>query len=70
MEVCECSGYNDEYREYFTEHKDELLGSVVEVKANGVMKDSGRMRHPRFLRMREDKAPEQCIWEDHINASV
>ena len=66
MEVCECSGYTDEQREYFTEHIEELLGSVIEVKANGVMKDSGRMRHPRFLRLREDKAPEQCIWSDHV----
>lgn len=66
MEVCECSGYTDEDREYFTNHKDELIGSVIEVKANGVMKDTGRMRHPRYLRLREDKAPEQCIWKDHI----
>ena len=35
MEVCECSGYTDEQREYFTEHIEELLGSVIEVKANG-----------------------------------
>lgn len=70
MEVCECSGFDDETREYFTENETELLGSVVEVKANGVMTDSGRMRHPRFLRMRDDKAPEQCIWEDHIGASL
>ena len=66
MIVCECGGYNDEEREYFTEHRDELLGSTIEVKANGVMKDSGRLRHPRFLRFREDKAPESCIWKDHI----
>ena len=66
MIVCECGGYSDEEREYFTEHQDELLGSTVEVKANGVMKDSGRLRHPRFLRMRDDKAPESCIWKDHI----
>ena len=66
MIVCECSGYSDEEREYFTEHLTEILGSTIEVKANGVMKDSGRLRHPRFLRFREDKAPESCIWKDHI----
>ena len=66
MIVCECGGYSDEEREYFTEHQEELIGSTVEVKANGVMKDSGRLRHPRFLRFREDKAPEQCIWKDHV----
>ena len=66
MIVCECGGYSDEEREYFTEHLTEILGSTIEVKANGVMKDSGRLRHPRFLRFREDKAPESCIWKDHI----
>ena len=66
MIVCECSGYSDEEREYFTKHLTEILGSTIEVKANGVMKDSGRLRHPRFLRFREDKAPESCIWKDHI----
>ena len=66
MIVCECSGYSDEEREYFTEHLTEILGSTIEVNANGVMKDSGRLRHPRFLRFREDKAPESCIWKDHI----
>ena len=69
MEVCECSGYDDEQREYYTDHKEELIGSVVEVKANGIMKDSGRMRHPRFLRFRDDKAPEQCIWVDHVGGN-
>ena len=66
MIVCECGGYSDEEREYFTEHIAEILGSTIEVKANGVMKDSGRLRHPRFLRFREDKAPESCLWKDHI----
>ena len=66
MIVCECGGYSDEEREYFTEHLTEILGSTIEVKANGIRKDSGRLRHPRFLRFREDKAPESCIWKDHI----
>ncbi len=66
MEVCECSGYTDEVREHFTKYQKDLIGSVVEVKANGIMKDTGRMRHPRFLRCRPDKNPEQCIWADHI----
>ena len=70
MELCDCSGYDDEMREFLTDNQDTLLGSVVEVKANGIMTDSGRLRHPRFLRMRDDKAPEQCIWEDHICASL
>lgn len=66
MEVCECGGYNDEERAYFTKKKSSYVGKVVEVKANEIMKDSGRLRHPRYLRMRFDKEPNRCIWEDHI----
>jgi ATP-dependent DNA ligase len=69
MEVCECAGFDDETREYFTRNKDKIVGSVVEVKANELMRDSGRMRHPRYLRMRFDKEPERCTWSDHIGDS-
>ena len=67
MEVCNCGGYSDEERAYFTRNADRLVGKVVEVKCNEIMKDSGRMRHPRYLRMRDDKEAERCIWIDHIN---
>lgn len=66
MEVCECSGFDDETREYFTRNKDKMVGTVVEVKANELFKDSGKMRHPRYMRRRFDKEPEQCTWSDHI----
>lgn len=66
MEVCVTSGFDDETREYFTRNKDRLIGSVIEVKANDIMKDTGKLRHPRYLRMRKDKNPEQCTWKDHI----
>lgn len=67
MEVCECSGFDDETREYFTNNRHRIVGSVVEVKANGIFKDSGKLRHPRYLRQRFDKAPEECIWEYHVS---
>ena len=66
MEVCECSGFDDETRNYFTRNKERIVGSVVEVKANEIFKDSGKLRHPRFMRTRFDKDPSQCIWGDHI----
>lgn len=69
MEVCECAGFDDETREYFTRNKDKLTGTVVEVKANELFRDSGKMRHPRYMRQRFDKSPEQCTWSDHIGAS-
>ena len=67
MTVCECGGFDDSMREYFTKHEDDEIGKVVEVKANEIFKDSGKLRHPRFLRVRDDKSPEQCIWKDHLN---
>ena len=66
MLVCECSGFDDNIRDYFTRNKNKIIGSVVEVKANGIFKDSGKLRHPRYLRQRFDKAPEECTWEDHV----
>ena len=66
MLVCECSGFDDETREYFTRNKDSMVGTVVEVKANEIFKDSGKLRHPRYMRRRFDKSLEQCIWKDHI----
>lgn len=69
MLVCECSGFDDETREYFTRNREKMIGTVVEVKANELFRDSGKMRHPRYMRQRFDKAPEQCIWADHIGSS-
>lgn len=66
MTVCVTSGFNDGERAYFTRNEKKLIGSVVEVKANDIMKDSGKLRHPRFLRLRPDKNIEQCTWKDHI----
>lgn len=66
MEVCECNGFNDEIRDYFTRNREKMVGTVIEVKANELIKDTGRLRHPRYLRMRTDKNAEDCVWEDHI----
>lgn len=69
MLVCECGGFDDETREYFTRNRDKIIGSVVEVKANELFRDSGKMRHPRYMRMRFDKEADRCIWSDHIGTS-
>ena len=66
MRVCECAGFDDETREYFTSHHHDMLGSVVEVKANEIFKDSGKLRHPRYMRRRYDKSAEECTWDNHI----
>ena len=69
MEVCECAGFDDETREEFTKNRNKMVGTVVEVKANELFRDSGKMRHPRFMRVRFDKDPEMCVWQDHIGVS-
>lgn len=51
---------SDEWEKY------SFIGDVVEVKANEIFKDTGKLRHPRFLRMRYDKDASQCVWKDHI----
>lgn len=69
MQVCECSGYDDDTRALFTKTQERMVGTVVEVKANEIFKDTGKMRHPRYLRTRPDKEAERCVWADHINLS-
>lgn len=43
-----------------------MIGKVIEVKANEQYKDTGKLRHPRFLRMRDDKDNLACTWTDHF----
>lgn len=69
MQVCECAGFDDETRDYFTQHREEMIGTVVEVKANELFRDTGKMRHPRYMRHRFDKEPERCVWSDHVGDS-
>ena len=68
LEVGECSGFDEEVREYLTKNQNELLGAVIEVKANEIFKDTGKLRHPRFLRFRTDKSPFECTWSDHVSS--
>jgi ATP-dependent DNA ligase len=67
LEVGECAGYDEELREQMSINSINYVGTVVEILANEIFKKTGKLRHPRFLRFRNDKAPEQCIWRDHIN---
>lgn len=57
--VCNCSGMDDETRDLISENEEDWLGAVVEVAYQ--RRDSGGgLRHPRFIRRREDKGASEC----------
>ena len=64
--VGECSGFDEEQRKEFSMNVDKYLYTTIEVKANEVFKDTGKLRHPRFLRCRFDKDSDSCTWKEHI----
>lgn len=45
-----------------TRNRDKYLGKVMEVKANERF-PTGKLQHPVFLRWRDDKNPEDCVWD-------
>lgn len=47
------SGFDLAFRRYYTEHPQELIGKIVEVK-HQMWGANGRMRFPRLFRVRED----------------
>lgn len=65
LDVGECSGFDEETREYFTNNQVDMVGKVIEIKAHEVLK-TGKLRHPRFLRIRDDKSWDMCIYKDHM----
>lgn len=67
LEVGECSGFDEETREMFSADPESWKGKVIEIKANEIFKDTGKLRHPRYLRLREDKSPLECTYKDHIS---
>lgn len=56
VEICICSGFTDAERSILSKKN---IGRICEVKYQEVL-THGRLRHPIFLRWREDKQQEQC----------
>lgn len=63
--IGDISGIDEDLREDISSNQDMYLNSVIEVKGQEVLK-TGKLRHPRFLRFRDDKNIEQCTWKDHM----
>lgn len=57
------SGFTDAMREDMALNPDKYLNHVVEVECMSTTKD-GALRHPVFVKMRDDKAPEDCKYEE------
>lgn len=61
IELCAAGGMDDDLRADLTEMYDEgqLLGQVCEIEYQRV-DSGGRLRHPRFVRLRDDKLASEC----------
>lgn len=62
FEVAHVSGMTDELRVALSNNVEALRGQVIEV-AYQEIGTQGRLRHPSFVRFREDKSPEACTIE-------
>jgi hypothetical protein len=58
---CKVSGLTAELRKEFFDHPDKYVGRVFEAKGKKLSK-KGALRHPNFIRFRDDKSPEDCKW--------
>lgn len=64
VKIAEAKGISDADQEYIKANREELIGTVIEVKAQGIIDPkTNSLRHPRFKQFRPDKNPEECKWE-------
>jgi len=60
VEVAQVSGMDDATRLEMSNNRDAWMGRVIEIVAQEWAKD--RLRHPRFVRWREDADPRACTY--------
>jgi ATP-dependent DNA ligase len=64
IRIGKCADFTEEDLEYIKANKDRLIGTCIEVKANGMIDPEKRsLRHPVFNRFRPDKSPNECTWD-------
>ena len=57
-----CGGITEAQRKMFTKYPERYIGLVFTAKGNNWY-PSGAIRHPMFMRWRDDKEPEECSYE-------
>lgn len=62
-EVATVSGMTDDLRRDFTDYPKRYIGEVIEIMHNG-REPTGRFRHPRFKRFRQDKDAKDCVYRE------
>jgi ATP-dependent DNA ligase len=63
IQLGQASGMNDSTRSLMSRYPEQYLGRVVEIKGMERLK-SGSIRHPQFVRIRTDKRPSECQWNE------
>lgn len=62
-------GLTDSQRSDYWARRDELVGKVFEASGRDIF-PSGALRHPNFVRWRDDKSPEECVKPKVAGADV
>jgi len=60
-EIGRTSGMDDSIRAEISKNPTDFIGQIIEVGCMGVIPKTKALRHPRFLRVRNDKNKEECI---------
>lgn len=60
IEVCKIASISDEIRNDATDNPEKYIGRVVEIDAMEVLYKTRGIRHPRFVKFRDDKIAEDC----------
>lgn len=59
------SGMSDKLRQELTDNQAVYMNRVVELKANGRERKTMAFQHPRWVRLRDDKRPEDCVYNEN-----
>jgi DNA ligase-1 len=63
IQLGQASGMSDSMRGLMSKYPEQYLGRVAEIKGMERLR-SGAIRHPQFVRIRTDKQPSECRWNE------